>query len=275
MTEMKKDVTAEDTLPGEGLDHAKMPGHWLLAQMGKRVLRPGGLELTQKMMATLKITPEDDVVEFAPGLGVTARSVLTKSPASFIGIERDAAAAAIVEKYLTGPNQKCVIGRSEATPLEDGVASVIYGEAMLTMQTHAGKAKIVREAFRVLKPGGRYGIHEIALEPNSLSNEKKDEIAKDLQDSIRVGARPLTRQEWCEMLESEGFEVQTSTTLPMTLLEPKRMLQDEGAVGVAKITMNLAKNPAARQRVLEMRKAFQKHADNMSAIAITALKPLA
>lgn len=275
MTEIKKDEIAEDILPGEGLDHAKMPGHWLLAQMGKRVLRPGGLELTQKMMATLKITPEDDVVEFAPGLGVTARSVLAKNPASFVGIERDAAAAAIVDKYLTGPNQKCVIGRSEKTPLEDGVASVIYGEAMLTMQTHVGKSEIVREAFRVLKPGGRYGIHEIALEPDSLSDEKKDEISKDLQESIRVGARPLTRQEWCEVLEAEGFKVQTSTTLPMTLLEPKRMLQDEGAVGVAKITMNLAKNPVARQRVLEMRKAFQKHGDHMSAIAITALKPIA
>lgn len=27
-------------LPGEGLDASKMPGHWLLARLGKRVLRP-------------------------------------------------------------------------------------------------------------------------------------------------------------------------------------------------------------------------------------------
>lgn len=31
----------DEALPGEGLDFSKMPGHWLLAQMGKRVLRPG------------------------------------------------------------------------------------------------------------------------------------------------------------------------------------------------------------------------------------------
>jgi len=30
-------------LPGSDLDVAKMPGHWLLARLGKRVLRPGGL----------------------------------------------------------------------------------------------------------------------------------------------------------------------------------------------------------------------------------------
>jgi hypothetical protein len=27
-----------------------MPGHWVLARMGKRVLRPGGLELTRRLL---------------------------------------------------------------------------------------------------------------------------------------------------------------------------------------------------------------------------------
>jgi hypothetical protein len=33
-------------LPGSELDVSRIPGHWLLARLGKRVLRPGGLELT-------------------------------------------------------------------------------------------------------------------------------------------------------------------------------------------------------------------------------------
>ena len=32
----------------EELDTTKMPGHWLLARLGKRVLRPGGRELTRQ-----------------------------------------------------------------------------------------------------------------------------------------------------------------------------------------------------------------------------------
>ena len=28
-----------------------MPGHWILAKLGKRVLRPGGLELTEHLLA--------------------------------------------------------------------------------------------------------------------------------------------------------------------------------------------------------------------------------
>ena len=41
-------------------------GHWLLAKMGKRVLRPGGKELTLKLVNELDIGHKDAVVEFAP-----------------------------------------------------------------------------------------------------------------------------------------------------------------------------------------------------------------
>lgn len=50
-------------LPGDGLRQEKMPGHWLLAQMGKRVLRPGGIELTWKMLDALQIGKDDHVVD--------------------------------------------------------------------------------------------------------------------------------------------------------------------------------------------------------------------
>ena len=46
----------------------KMPGHWLLAKMGKRVLRPGGLELTRRLLVDLDIHSDDDVVEFVNNL---------------------------------------------------------------------------------------------------------------------------------------------------------------------------------------------------------------
>ena len=38
---MKTDT--ELPLPGVALAAEKMPGHWLLARLGKRVLRPGGV----------------------------------------------------------------------------------------------------------------------------------------------------------------------------------------------------------------------------------------
>ena len=59
-------------MPGEELKAEKMPGHWLLAHLGKRVLRPGGRQLTNRMIEALNIRPSDAVIEFAPGLGETA-----------------------------------------------------------------------------------------------------------------------------------------------------------------------------------------------------------
>src|SRR6188474_2997927 len=70
------------SMPGETLKTEKMPGHWLLARLGKRVLRPGGRHLTARMLEALRIQHSDDVVEFAPGMGLTARLTLELGPAS-------------------------------------------------------------------------------------------------------------------------------------------------------------------------------------------------
>ena len=53
----------------------------LLIQMGKRVLRPGGIGLTRTMLDMLNIGTTDEVVEFAPGIGDTAKIVLSYQPA--------------------------------------------------------------------------------------------------------------------------------------------------------------------------------------------------
>jgi ubiquinone/menaquinone biosynthesis C-methylase UbiE len=262
-----------DAIPGATLDMARMPGHWLLARMGKRVLRPGGLELTRRMLDGLAITAGDAVVEFAPGLGVTARLVLERQPLAYTGIERDEAAAANVRRLLTNPAYRCLIGTAEETGLESASASVVFGEAMLTMHTPGQKARIVREAYRILKPGGRYGIHELSLIPDTVSETVKEMVMRDLSAAIHVGARPLTSSEWRAVLEAEGFQVQAEFAAPMHLLEPKRMVQDEGLGRALRILFNIARTPAARQRILAMRKVFRTHAAHLAAIALVAVKP--
>lgn len=84
---------AEQLLPGADLRADRMLGHWLLARMGKRVLRPGGRELTNKLLAALDIGPTDHVVELAPGLGSTTNLVLACNPASYLGVDRDLVSA--------------------------------------------------------------------------------------------------------------------------------------------------------------------------------------
>lgn len=260
--------TADEDLPGAKLDPAMMPGHWLLARMGKRVLRPGGLELTRKMLAGLAIQPSDMVVELAPGLGVTTRMILATRPASYVGVERDPAAARMVSRLLPRENAEVRHAVAANTGLEDQSVTVVFGEAMLTMQTDHQKREIVREVHRILKPGGRYGIHELALYPDHISEAEKLEIHRELSGSIHVGARPLTVAEWRKMLADEGFELETVATAPMHLLELSRIVADEGVAGTLRIIWNVMRDTAARSRILRMRAVFRKHLPRICAVTL-------
>jgi SAM-dependent methyltransferase len=259
-------------LPGEQLKAEKMPGHWLLARLGKRVLRPGGRQLTQRMIEALNIQPTDAVIEFAPGLGETARLTLKHNPSRYTAVERDKDAAALVGKFLRGPDQQCVVGVAENTGLPDASATVVYGEAMLSMHPAQHKLQVIREAFRLLKPGGRYGIHELCLTPDDLHEAGKRAIEHDLASAIHHGTRPLTSAEWRGLLEAEGFVVEKQQYAPMSLLEPGRIIRDEGFFRALRFGINLLCNRAARQRVLAMRRVFATHRNHLAAIMLVGRK---
>lgn len=260
-------------LPGSDLDVGKMPGHWLLARLGKRVLRPGGLRLTRALLDGLAIGAQDEVVEFAPGLGVTARMILERGPRRYVGVERDSRAAAWTIRQLpVRGDVSVVVGTADRTTLPSGSASVVIGEAMLSMQTQEQKRRIAAEAFRLLRPGGRYGIHELAVVPDRMPLGQKQAIDRALSAAIHVGARPLSEQEWRWLLESVGFRVDAVGLAPMHLLRPRRLVQDEGLVGALRLAKNLLLDRAARRRVLAMRRVFEQHRANLAGIHLVARK---
>jgi SAM-dependent methyltransferase len=171
---------------GENLEVSRMPIYMLLARLGKRTLRPGGMELTRQMVDRLDVQQSDEVVEFAPGVGATAQLLLAQAPARYTAIDRDEASVKLISKYLKEPNQQGVIGRAEQTGLPDESATVVLGEAMLTLQMASNKKQIIAEAARILKPGGRYAIHELCLKPDDLDAATKDEIEKALSEVLRI-----------------------------------------------------------------------------------------
>ena len=182
-------------------------GHWLLARLGKRVLRPGGVGLTRTMLAGAGVT-DADVLELAPGLGRTAAEILARQPRSYVGAEQDPDAADTVRNVIAKAGSGSVrVADAADTGLPDASRDVVIGEAMLTMQGDATKHAIVAEAARVLRPGGRYAIHELALTPDTVSEEISTEIRQSLARAIKVNARPLTVAEWSGLLSEHGLVV--------------------------------------------------------------------
>jgi hypothetical protein len=255
-------------------DEAHLQGHWLLAKLGKKVLRPGGKKLTNWMIDNANPTNKR-VVEFAPGLGIPAAEILDRNPKTYTGVDQDPDAATATtlstKQARLGIPTEVINGVASDTGLPAGSADLVVGEAMLTMQGEKGKAAIVSEANRILATGGRYAIHELLLTPNNVDQTVADNLRKALATTIKVNARPLTATEWSELLENNGFKVLSIKVAPMGLLQPKQMIEDEGP-RVLKIMFNLARNPQARKRVLAMRKVFSENAQNLGAISIIAEK---
>ncbi len=246
------------------------PGHWLLARMGKRVLRPGGKELSQKLMSELHISPNDDIVEYAPGLGFTAALALKCNPNTYVGVDADEDVIALLQKKIHRENVQFILRNAAETGLESGSKDKVYGEAMLTMHADRRKSEIISEAHRILKNGGQYAIHELGLV--DVDDKLKNEIQRDLASTIKVNARPLTEAEWRNLLESMGFSVKKVFTNDMYLLELKRIIDDEGLFRFLKIGCNILRHPQARKRILAMREVFRKHQRHLNAIAILAEK---
>ncbi|MFW6049931.1 MAG: class I SAM-dependent methyltransferase [Myxococcota bacterium] len=249
---------------------AKAPAHWLMARLGKRVLRPGGIETTRWLLEHATIGPEDDVVELAPGLGWTARRILASKPGSYVGVERDEEAARVAERACQPDGGRIVVGDAARVPLEDGSATVVIGEAMLSMQPDHKKDAIVAEARRLLRPGGRYAIHELAVVPDDVDEALLSHIQRDLSQAIHVGVRIGTVPRWRAWLGTHGLEVEALATTPMRLLEPDRLIRDEGAIGAARFAANALRTPGALRRLRTLRATFRRHQPHLRAVALVA-----
>lgn len=257
----------------QGPEAARLQGHWLLAKLGKRVLRPGGIELTRQLLGATDLRPGRRIVELGPGVGRTAEILLDSIPASYRGVDPNPEGREQVAAVLEGhPQAEYVVADAASTGLPTGQTDLVVGEAMLTMQSEDAKRAIANEAARLLAPGGQYAIHELAL--RSDRDEAELEAArKHLSRIIKVGARPLTQEAWCALLEDAGLEIVWTGTAPMRLLEPRRLIADEGLLGAFRFWRAVRRTPGARDRIRAMRQAFRAQGELLTAVAIVARKP--
>ena len=260
----------------QGPEASRMQGHWLLAMLGKRVLRPGGIGLTRRLLEAAGPTSADRVIELGPGVGRTAEILLASRPASYKGVDPNPEGreqvAGILAAHSRQTDAEYVVADAAHTGLPDGSADLVVGEAMLTIQSDDHKREIIAEVARLLAPGGRYAIHELALRADR-SPEELEKIRRSISRMIKVGARPLTALAWKELLREAGLEVTWTGTASMSLLEPSRIVEDEGVLGALRFWRNMRRTPGARDRVNAMRQSFRLQGEALSAIGMVARKP--
>ncbi len=102
-------------------------------------------------------------------------------------------------------NVKFLKGDIAAIPLPDNSVDVIISNCVINLA--ADKQPVLREAFRVLKPGGRFAVSDIVIHgglPEDLPDST--EFRRDLSSWAGCIAGALTDSEYLQYLKDAGFE---------------------------------------------------------------------
>ena len=111
-------------------------------------------------------------------------------------------------------NVEFLKGDIESIPLPDASVDVIISNCVINLA--ADKSKVLREAFRVLKPGGRFAVSDIVTR-----REVPAEIRRNVELWMGCVAGALHEAEYDQLLRSAGFEDIS--------LEPTRIYASEDA----------------------------------------------
>ncbi len=251
------------------LNFATAPGHQILAAAGKRILRPGGKAATEQLFTWADFQPAETVLELAASFGESAIAMAQRFNVCVVGVEKnpDSVAKARENIKAAGLEDRVTMIEGDIFQLEKITDKFDYvlAEAILTMQSDVGKAKVLSAIRDHLKPGGKLLSHEMLVRSNA------SEVRKSLSQTIRVNANPLTLLEWETACQEAGLTLQQQQTGVMGLLSFSQMLRDEGLLGTVKIIWNVLTHPNLRPRVLQMRRNFQQHQNHLGYIVFSAV----
>jgi SAM-dependent methyltransferase len=99
-------------------------------------------------------------------------------------------------------NVEFLKGNIEEIPLPEGHVDVVISNCVINLSTD--KARVMREAHRVLKPGGRFAVSDMVF------FEAKGKLPPELVESVESWAGcvsgALQKEEYEELLRGAGFE---------------------------------------------------------------------
>jgi arsenite methyltransferase len=176
----------------------------------------GGIDV---LLSAKRVGPDG----FAYGLDMTDEMLALADQ------NREAAGAANV-RFLKG----CI----EEIPLPDSAVDVVISNCVINLS--ADKDAVIREAFRVLKPGGRFAVSDVVID-----GELPAAVRADMEAYVGCVAGALERSDYIARLRAAGF-VDVS-------IEPTRLYTFSDLEGTACCSPAVAALPAAEKSALDGR----------------------
>ena len=149
-----------------------------------------------------------DVLLSARRVGATGKAYGLDMTDDMLALARRNAAEAGVS------NVEFLKGHIERIPLPDASVDVIISNCVINLS--GDKAEVLREAFRVLKPGGRFAVSDVVVR-----GEVPTEVRRSMELWVGCVAGALEESEFARLLADAGF---TSVEI-----EPTRVYRSEDA----------------------------------------------
>ena len=113
-------------------------------------------------------------------------------------------------------------GEIEHIPLPDASVDVIISNCVINLS--ADKRQVLREAFRVLKPGGRFAVSDVVVR-----GDVPDAVRRNMELWVGCVAGALGEQEYRTLLADAGFEqIDLEVTRVYTAADAAAFLEGSG-----------------------------------------------
>ena len=153
--------------------------------------------------AIAELKPGETVLDLGSGAGIDAFLAADKvgPNGSVIGVdmtEEMIDKAADIAKCNGYTNVEFRLGEIEELPVDDSSVDVVMSNCVINLAPD--KAKVFREAYRVLRPGGRLNISDIVAD-RALSDETRNDL--DAWAGCIAGA--LEQRQYLRIIKEAGF----------------------------------------------------------------------
>jgi arsenite methyltransferase len=169
--------------------------------------------------ALAKLNPGEVVLDLGSGGGIdvllSAKRVGPTGKAYGLDMTDEMLALANENKRKAGAtNVEFLRGEIESIPLPDNTVDVIISNCVINLS--ADKDAVLREAFRVLKPGGRFAVSDVVTR-----GQVDQQIRQNILLWVGCVAGALEENEYRDKLVAAGFE--------QVEIEPTRVYRVEDA----------------------------------------------
>jgi arsenite methyltransferase len=153
--------------------------------------------------ALAELKPGETVLDLGSGGGIdvllSARRVGHSGFAYGLDMTDEMLALAEQNKAAAGAeNVQFLRGQIEAIPLPDQAVDVIISNCVINLA--ADKGQVLREAFRVLRPGGRFAVSDVVAQ-----GALPDDLRHNMEAWSGCVAGALEEQEYRRLLTEAGF----------------------------------------------------------------------